>query len=327
VLNVDLGGGTCKVALARHGAVVETGAINVGARLVAWDPQGRLVRIEDAGRQVAQSLGIPLAMGQVLSPAQRQALAKALADLLFQYLRAKDLSSLAQSLSLTDPLTYHGPVERLVVSGGVGEYVYGHDSRDYGDLGPLLGQEIRARIPQLGIPFGESSEQIRATVIGASQYTVQVSSSTIYLSRPDILPLWNHQVVTPHLDSQRLTPELVAQAIWQALERQDLLETEDRRPIALSIQWPRETSYGELNVLATGIALALGARSEDPWVLVFDGDIGGLVGDLLKREQQVKSEVVVVDEIQVGDLDFIDIGQELGNTRAVPVVVKSLVFG
>ena len=31
--------------------------------------------------------------------------------------------------------------------------------------------------------------RIRATVIGASQYTVQVSGNTIYLSHPELLPL------------------------------------------------------------------------------------------------------------------------------------------
>jgi ethanolamine utilization protein EutA len=47
----------------------------------------------------------------------------------------------------------------------------------------------------------------------------------------------------------------------------------------------------------------------------------------LKQELEVKSDVVIVDEVELHDLDFIDIGQELKNRGAVPVVVKSLVFG
>src|SRR5205814_6196117 len=50
VLNVDVGGGTAKLALIRDGAVVGTAAVNVGARLLAFDAGGRLVRIEQAAR-------------------------------------------------------------------------------------------------------------------------------------------------------------------------------------------------------------------------------------------------------------------------------------
>src|SRR5712692_11812521 len=45
VLNVDLGGGTSKLALVSGGHVHETAAINVGGRLVAFDLDGALVRI------------------------------------------------------------------------------------------------------------------------------------------------------------------------------------------------------------------------------------------------------------------------------------------
>ncbi len=47
VINVDLGGGTCKLAVVKNGTIVETAAINVGSRLVAWDAQGRVNRIEE----------------------------------------------------------------------------------------------------------------------------------------------------------------------------------------------------------------------------------------------------------------------------------------
>ena len=62
-------------------------------------------------------------------------------------------------------------------------------------------------------------------------------------------------------------------------------------------------------------------------MLVFDTDIGGVVGTLLKRELEVKRDVVAIDEIELRDFDFIDIGEEIGGRQAVPVVVKSLVFG
>ena len=58
----------------------------------------------------------------------------------------------------------------------------------FGDLGALLAQEIRTRIASLPAKLEPSTEGIRATVIGASQYTTQVSGSTIYVSPMEALP-------------------------------------------------------------------------------------------------------------------------------------------
>ena len=49
-MNVDIGGGTSKIAICAKGRVREVTAIDVGARLVAFD-QGVVSRIEEAGRQ------------------------------------------------------------------------------------------------------------------------------------------------------------------------------------------------------------------------------------------------------------------------------------
>ena len=62
---------------------------------------------------------------------------------------------------------------------------------------------VRERANKLGggnIPLRPAEVRIRATVIGASQYTVQVSGNTIYLSHPELLPLRNLQVITPEFE-------------------------------------------------------------------------------------------------------------------------------
>jgi ethanolamine utilization protein EutA len=327
IMNVDMGGGTSKITIIQDGEVIETGAMNVGARLVAWDTDGKLERIENAGRRLAQTAGFDVEIGQVLTEDHRIALAKVEADVLFEFINRGELSSLATELLVTDALTYQGKVDRLVFSGGVSEYVYHRDSTEYGDLGPLLGQEVRARLPALGIPLREATECIRATVVGASQYTIQLSSSTIYVSKPDVLPILDRQVVVPHLEDEEHTADSVAQAIHDALARADLLDPELPRPIALFFHWSAEVSYNSLYALAEGIAQSMSTRADDPVVLVFDTDIGGIVGAILKEELEFKAEVVATDEIHVGDLDFIDIGEAMGHRQAVPVVVKSLIFG
>ena len=46
VLNVDIGGGTTKLALIRDGILIQTAAFHVGGRLFVWDAQGQISRIE-----------------------------------------------------------------------------------------------------------------------------------------------------------------------------------------------------------------------------------------------------------------------------------------
>ena len=327
VLNLDLGGGTTKVTFVRNGTILETGAVNVGARLVAWDGQGRLTRIEETGRKIAEGVGLALQKGMVLSEDQKRLFGRALATLLFQYLQREAPSPLLEKLLITGPLAFAEPIDEIVYSGGVGEYLYGRDRQDYGDLGPVFAEEVRQRIPVLKAVDADPGEAIRATVIGASQYTVQVSSSTIFISDPSIVPLRDYQVVVPRFDGNGLTADSVAQAIRESMERFDLLKENHKHPVAFYIRWPYEISYSSIHTLASGIAHARALSGVDyPLVLIFDADIGRLVGAVLKEDLEIPSEVVAIDEIDVSDLDFVDIGQELGNKHAVPVVVKSLIF-
>jgi ethanolamine utilization protein EutA len=63
-----------------------------------------------------------------------------------------------------------------------------------------------------------------------------------------------------------------------------------------------------------------------PVFIVVDMDVAKSLGGILKDELHVKEDVVVVDGIDVGDLDFVDIGRPMGISDIVPVTVKSLVF-
>ncbi len=325
LLNVDLGGGSCKVAVVQRGGVVETAAISVGARLVAFDRAGRLARIEGPGREVAAALGIELRLGRRLSLDARRALARRLADLTMVFVSGERLDALGRHLLLTPPLAWRGRADGLCFSGGVAEYLYEREDHDYGDLGGLLAEELRRRIPALGIPVLEPQERIRATVIGLSQYTVQLSGSTIYTSRDDVLPLRDLPVIPIRLEAPPFTAEHVGRMILQALRLHDLQDSSGR---ALALSCAVEPTHSLLRELARGIAAAVREAGWDkqPLVLIFDRDIGGLVGALLVQELGYPGPVVSIDEVEVGQFDFIDVGQKMADGDAVPVVVKSLVF-
>src|SRR5690242_1019741 len=70
VLNVDIGGGTAKIAVCAKGEVIAITAADIGARLVATDGEGRIVRIEEAGRRFAAEFGLALKPGDRLGESE-----------------------------------------------------------------------------------------------------------------------------------------------------------------------------------------------------------------------------------------------------------------
>jgi ethanolamine utilization protein EutA len=305
---------------------METAAINVGGRLVAFDDESRVTRIEPAARVVADHLGIELHLGQPLTLDDRRRLAETLATCLLQVIHREPLDELTRSLMLTAPLDSEMSVDRVTFSGGVSEYLYATDIPEYGDLAQALAEAIRAR--RLPGELVTPAERIRATVIGASQFTVQVSGNTIDVTRPEMLPLHNVQVLNPypHLpawddDSLDLTA-----AIARSYERFDLQEGE--QVVAIAIKWAGEPRYSALRKLAAGI-VAGSSRSIAgglPLVLVFARDFGKLIGGIIREEFAPQTDVISIDGIELQEFDYIDIGSMILPSKVVPVVVKSLVF-
>src|SRR5581483_1388389 len=157
---------------------------------------------------------------------------------------------LIEALLITGPLVFRGRVDEVIFSGGVGEFIYDREAADYGDFGRYLAAEIQRRISDFPAPVVEGAEAIRATVIGASQYTVQVSSSTIFRSAVDLLPLWDHQVVAPRFSGHESTADELAARITDALASYDLHGDGTGHAIALAVSWPHELSYQGLCLLA-----------------------------------------------------------------------------
>jgi ethanolamine utilization protein EutA len=94
----------------------------------------------------------------------------------------------------------------------------------------------------------------------------------------------------------------------------------------LALIGPVIPTYDSIKALCDAIADALKPMSDYPWVIILSADVAGLIGSMLKREHKVEPEVIVVDGITVGELNFVDLGEALESVEAIPVVVKSLVF-
>jgi ethanolamine utilization protein EutA len=328
IMNVDIGGGTSKIAICAEGRVTDLTALDVGARLVWVDANGRIARIEDAGRRFAAELGIKLEVGAPLAPAVARTLAGAMADRLFEAMAGGSPTIGGERLLRIDPLAKRGAPDEVVFSGGVGEYIYGREADTYGDLGMLLAQEVRARAATWGPKVADAGEGIRATVIGAAQYTIQVSGSTIYVSPLEVVPLRNVPVIAPAfaLDAEEIDAAAVADAIARLVKRLDLTDADT--PVALFVPWRGSATFQRLNAFCQGVVDGLAPILADhhPLVLAGDGDVGGLMGIHLREEMQLDNAIVSIDGLELKDFDYIDIGAMLPNSGAVPVVIKSLIF-
>ncbi len=329
ILNIDIGGGTTKLAVVERGKVVATAAVHIGGRLQVVDPDGVIVRLDPAGKYHAKRAGFAWSRGEVAGAAALDKVADGMADTLVGALTARPLPRDIADLYLTDPIVEFGAIDGIMFSGGVGEYVYGREDRDFGDLGRRLGHAIRRRIDTgaLAWPLLPAGECIRATALGASEYSVQLSGNTSYISAPGILlPRRNLQVLQPdYASSDAIDADAVAAAIGRHLITFDV---DADREVALALRWQGVPSYQRLASFADGIRRGLADRiaKRQPIYIMLDGDVAQTVGALLREEFDVKSEILVIDGVLLMDFDYIDLGRIRMPSNTVPVTIKSLVF-
>jgi ethanolamine utilization protein EutA len=328
ILNIDIGGGTTKLAVVEGGKVVATAAVHVGGRLQVVEA-GRIVRLDPAGKYHASRAGFAWERGGTATPAELDAVAEGMADTLVAALAARPMPHDVAHLYLTDAIPDFGAIDGVMFSGGVGEYVYGREERDFGDMGRRLGGAIRRRIDAGALPWPllPAGECIRATALGASEYSVQLSGSTSYISSPGaLLPRRNLQVLQPDFAcAEDIDSERLAQAIRAHLVAFDVA---DDREVALALRWQGVPAYERLLAFAEGIRHGLGARidAKQPIFVMLDGDVAHTLGAIMREDLGIESDILVIDGLMLMDFDYIDLGRIRLPSNTVPVTIKSLVF-
>jgi ethanolamine utilization protein EutA len=326
-LHVDVGGGTTKLALIDRGEIVSVAALAAGGRVLAQDAAGRWTRIDASAQQVAQDLGLEALPAHWARKAARTAVARRLATLIVDRIVGAPLDTLGRALELTAPLARKVEPDYITFSGGVAEYLFGRESADYGDIAKLLAAEMIKQIKsRISIPVIEPAERIRATVIGASQFTVQVSGKTLYLPDATVLPVHNVPVLHLGLDlAERLDPFEIVAAFGR---RAEMLGLAPGARLALAFTWAGEPSHARLLAMAQAIAqfAAPSGQRDQALFLMIDGDVGASLGRILHDELHLQGSLVSIDGIQLRELDFVDVGELLDPPGVVPVVIKSLLF-
>ncbi len=329
ILNVDIGGGTTKLAICDDGRVTAVAALAIGGRQLVIDRQDRITRLDEPAVLHARHAGLDWRLGETISPAERHRVAAVMADDLAAVLNGARPAD-PDTLWLTDAIADFGRIDAVLCSGGVAEYIYGHEKRDFGDLGRALGHAIRKLFDDgaIGWPLLPAQDCIRATVLGASEYSMQMSGQTSTItSHADLLPRRNLQVLYPPFD---FAHEVSASALGEAIRRhRDAFDLGDAdRDFACAFRWRGEPSHQRLRAFAEGIAGGLADRiaARLPLYIMLEGDAALMLGAILRQELGVTSEILVIDGIVLRDFDFVDIGRMRVPSNMVPVTIKTLLF-
>jgi ethanolamine utilization protein EutA len=325
LLHIDVGGGTTKLALIDRGIIVGLCAFAVGGRLVAQDADGAWTRIDHSAQLVADDLGLKISPQALADESLRSRIAQRLAVVAADIIGGAPLDPLGQSLLLTEPLPRPVAPTALTFSGGVAEYIFGHEHQEFGDIAKPLAAALASELSRrIGLPLIDPGQRIRATVIGASQFTVQVSGKTIYLPDPYVLPVHNVPVVRVEIDAAAaIDPERLAAAIRAGLE-----EIENHERLAVAFAWRGDPEHARLKAAGEGLIRALAPLQDEIKLLlpVIDGDVGKTFGRLLHRELNWPGKIVSIDGVELQELDYIDVGELIAPPGVVPVVIKSLLF-
>lgn len=315
VLNLDIGGGTTNLALFENGKLKGTGCLNVGGRLMKFDPDGTLTYLSPVLRPY-----FDFPIGQRLTEADLQPVLKLLVEILCRTVSGQggiDSFITDQAVAVTgEPL--------LSFSGGVADLIDDQpcDPFAYGDLGVLLGRAIY-HSPLCQGRFLRAKETIRATVIGAGSHATELSGSTIFYDRVHF-PLKNLPVAALSEEEEALEPPALAEKI----RTKTALFSPDGTPTVLALHGMENPRFSELCKLADGVALGLQDRAEtgNPLIIAVRADMGKALGQAVGMLLP-EAPLVCLDSVALPEGSYLDIGAPVAGGQVLPVVVKTLALG
>ena len=295
VLHMDIGGGTSNLALIQNGEIVATGCMNVGGRLLKMDANGSIYY-----RSPVLLDRKEFEVGQKPTETQLRQLCQTMVQALQMacgMLPANGLLLKFWTKEAGNPWLPPRNVDILSFSGGVAACI---DSSmpllTYGDIGPMLGAEIKNSALCHG-SYHLDGDVIRATVIGAGSYATQLSGSTVYYQNIQF-PIKNLPVVHT----------------LAALSQLD-------SPGILTLNGKECTNYDALNRLAESI---LAQWPSQPVYVAVKMDIAKALGHALALRVTKERPILCVDRLHLAQGDYLDVGHPVGS--ALPVIIKTLIL-
>ncbi|MDY0248510.1 MAG: ethanolamine ammonia-lyase reactivating factor EutA [Pseudomonas sp.] len=324
ILNLDIGGGTTNAALGLAGNVLASGCHFIGARHFQCVPGSyQLCAISSFGQLLLDELGIHISLGEVLSAVQRKAIISWYIAALEAIVSADSDFFKSTAGQHTEQLALHLPVldkpPLVTFSGGVGELLYRHlqgealpGTTHYGDLGIDLALAIAAN-PRL---IGDANRLVpenrgRATVYGLTLHNTEISGTTLFLPRPQILPLKDLPIVARLPMSASLVQLVDAITLATRSEGGACLQLlDDGAPACLD----------DIRQLGARLARAIaqvGASADWPLVLLLESNAGKALGHYASDWGRQPCNLVVIDEVRERHAHFINLGKP--HQQIVPV--------
>jgi ethanolamine utilization protein EutA len=322
VLNVDIGGGTTNLAWFDRGQLLDAAAIRVGGRHLLRSPGGhppyRAVS-ETACRYFVTITPDQSAADQWLAHCVKHT----------EHAIFNRFDQIPDDLIVTRPGHDPNAPDLVCFSGGVAELMAAIDRNaplptGFDDTGPELAQALMNAPAIRALPKKFPTEPIRATVIGAGQFSTSLSGETLFLD-PTTLPLTNVPVIHP----VRFLSEITNGQTWSdAINRQRRLnDIAPDQVIAICLPNLLHADWQQIKTLAEALThAARAAPLPPPWLFVMADNFGRLLGEKISQAAP-QSPLLVIDEIDLADADFVDLGPPVDKQRfVIPVVAKSLIF-
>jgi ethanolamine utilization protein EutA len=314
VLNLDIGGGTTNLALGRAGEVQRTGCLFVGARHVRVEPGTyRVVRLSSYAAALFEHLGIRKGPGDTLDEPEVAAVLDFYLALLEAAVagRSEPFASAIGRLHEQVPFRLPPGVPGAVVtfSGGVGELLYVHQGGSpwppttcYGDLGIDLARRVAAAPAWAEhLRFCRPISAGRATVYGLLRHSTEVSGSTLFLPRPEALPLPEVPIlgtVSPATTDEELTDVFA------------LVRRSGRGGcVRVLLEDVKAATVRDFGQRCACLLRELAFPADLPVVLMMRENLGKILGHYVTAWGTLPLNLVVIDEVAVRDAQYVHVGR------------------
>lgn len=320
-LNLDIGGGTTNVALGKAGRVERVGCYHFGAHHLQVEPgTWNITRLSAVGRRLLDALRIDRRPGDSLTPHETDRLLDFFVRALEAIVTGQARHALGTQANFLEQLPYDAPrdVSPVVTfSGGVGELLYRSvlegiqpTTTAFGDAGGELAVRIaRSNLLSAHLRTHTPVALGRATVLGLTVHHLQLSGSTLYLPRTEVLPLTELPIVG------RVDDDPTDEQLDMALG----LARHSARGACIAVRLSN-ASAAAVRSLGTRLAERL-VRSafptDHPLVLLLDQNAGKTLGSYATRWGRLPVTLVVLDELPDRGAAFVTLGKPV--EQLVPV--------
>jgi ethanolamine utilization protein EutA len=332
LVNLDVGGGTANIAVFKSGAPVDTSCLDIGGRQIIIDPKTEtLVYVAEKISILAERMGLKIAEGEKAARQDIERLCARLAEILAESIGLMPCGKDTELFFTAHPLRSGWQYAGITWSGGVADFIYNEydvsNPYPYGDIGTILGNQIRKCKSFNQVQRMLPKETIRATVVGAGSNAVDISGSTIAWNDISMFPVQNVPIVKmapeDEADSYSVFASKLAEKISWFKDEAGIYQL-----TAIAFTGVHNPSFDLIKDISLKIIDGLSdyLKGSNPLILIIENDMAKSLGYSLMNALPDK-RLVALDSIKVDTGDYIDIGLPASAGRVIPVVVKTLVFG